>query len=486
MSVAPRDNAAARSIRRPGREWLDDPAGLGELIPAGFTMGVATSALQIEGAILDGGREPSTWDTFMAQAGRIADGSDASVAADHYHRYSEDVRLMRELGVDSYRFSFGWSRLQPGGRGGLSRSAVAFYDRLLDELLANGIKPMATLFHWDTPEALQHTGGWLERDTAYRFADYAFLSGEAFGDRVESWITVNEPATVTLNGYALGVHAPGATLLFDSLPAAHHQLLGHGLAVEALRAASVTGGIGITNVHSPVQPAGDKEDDVFAAELFDIVHNRLYADPVLLGRYPRIPEQFEHLFGFLREIEPADLAAISAPLDFYGLNYYMPTRVAAGSPTDDTTPDGQSPVSRQLPFSMQPWPEYPVTGFGWPVAPEFLTVALAEHAERYGDALPPVVITEGGASFPDVVKRDGSVDDEARVLYLAEHLAAAFAGAPGVTLRGYFVWSLLDNWEWAAGFSQRFGLVHVDFATQNRTPKRSFGWLQGLIGGRTL
>jgi beta-glucosidase len=486
MSVEPRDNAAARSSRRPGREWLDNPAGLGELIPAGFTMGVAASALQIEGAILDGGREPSTWDTFMAQAGRIADGSDASVAADHYHRYSEDVRLMRELGVDSYRFSFGWSRLQPGGRGGLSRSAVAFYDRLLDELLANGIKPMATLFHWDTPEALQHTGGWLERDTAYRFAEYAFLSGEAFGDRVESWITVSEPATVTLNGYALGVHAPGATLLFDSLPAAHHQLLGHGLAVEALRAASVTGGIGITNVHSPVQPAGDKEDDVFAAELFDIVHNRLYADPVLLGRYPRIPEQFEHLFGFLREIEPADLAAISAPLDFYGLNYYMPTRVAAGSPTDDTTPDGQSPVSRQLPFSMQPWPEYPVTGFGWPVAPEFLTVALAEHAERYGDALPPVVITEGGASYPDVVKRDGSVDDEARVLYLAEHLAVAFAGAPGVTLRGYFVWSLLDNWEWAAGFSQRFGLVHVDFATQNRTPKRSFGWLQGLIGGRTL
>jgi len=486
MSVAPRNNAAARSNSRPGREWLDNPAGLGELIPSGFTMGVATSAFQIEGAILDGGREPSTWDTFMAQPGRIADGSDAAITTDHYHRYSEDVRLMRELGVDSYRFSFGWSRLQPGGRGGLSRSAVAFYDRLIDELLANGIKPMATLFHWDTPEALQHTGGWLERDTAYRFAEYAFLSGEAFGDRVESWVTVNEPATVTLNGYALGVHAPGATLLFDSLPAAHHQLLGHGLAVEALRAASVTGAVGITNVHSPVQPAGDREDDVFAAELFDIVHNRLYADPVLLGRYPQIPDQFEHLFAFLREIEPADLTAISAPLDFYGLNYYMPTRVAAGSPTDDTTPDGQSPVSRQLPFSLEPWPEYPVTGFGWPVAPEFLAVTLAEHAERYGDALPPVVITEGGASYPDVVQRDGSVDDEARVLYLAEHLAVAFAGVPGVTLRGYFVWSLLDNWEWAAGFSQRFGLVHVDFANQTRTPKRSFAWMQRLIGGRTL
>ncbi|GAB3607334.1 GH1 family beta-glucosidase [Conyzicola nivalis] len=470
---------------RTGREWLDNPAGLGELMPAGFTMGVATSAFQIEGAILGDGREPSTWDTFMAQPGRIADGSDAAVSTDHYHRYAEDVRLMRELGVDSYRFSLGWSRLQPGGRGQLSRSAVAFYDRLVDELLANGIKPMATLFHWDTPEALQHTGGWLERDTAHRFAEYAFLSGEAFGDRIESWVTVNEPATVTLNGYALGVHAPGATLLFDSLPAAHHQLLGHGLAVEALRAASVTGAIGITNVHSPVQPAGDSEDDALAAELFDIVHNRIYADPVLLGRYPQIPEPFEHLFGFLREIEPADLTAISAPLDFYGLNYYMPTRVAAGSPTDATTPDGQSPVSRQLPFSLKPWPEYPVTGFGWPVAPEFLAVALAEHADRYGDALPPLVITEGGASYPDVVQRDGSIDDEARVLYLAEHLAVAFAGVPGVTLRGYFVWSLLDNWEWTAGFGQRFGLVHVNFETQSRTPKRSFAWLQRLIGGRT-
>jgi len=478
---------AARGSKRErvGREWLDNPAGLGELIPAGFTMGVATSAFQIEGAILDDGREPSTWDTFMGQAGRIADGSDASISTDHYHRYAEDVRLMRELGVDSYRFSLGWSRLQAGGRGGLSRAAVAFYDRLIDELLANGIKPMATLFHWDTPEALQHTGGWLERDTAYRFAEYAFLSGEAFGDRIESWVTINEPATVTLNGYALGVHAPGATLLFDSLPAAHHQLLGHGLAVEALRAASVTGAIGITNVHSPVQPAGDREDDAYAAQLFDIVHNRLYADPVLLGSYPQIPDQFEHLFGFLREIEPADLKAISAPLDFYGLNYYMPTRVAAGSPTDDTTPDGQSPVSRQLPFSLEPWPEYPVTGFGWPVAPEFLAVTLSEHADRYGDKLPPVVITEGGASYPDVVQRDGSIDDEARVLYLAEHLAVAFAGAPGVNLRGYFVWSLLDNWEWAAGFSQRFGLVHVNFETQDRTPKRSFSWLQRMIGGRT-
>ena len=453
--------------------------------PPDFLFGAATAAYQIEGAAHEDGRTDSIWDAFARVPGAVINADNGDVACDHYHRYPEDVQLMADLGLQTYRFSTSWSRVRPDG-GPVNPAGVDFYSRLVDELLEKGILPWLTLYHWDLPQALQEKGGWENRDTAYRFAEYAFLSGEAFGDRVESWVTVNEPATVTLNGYALGVHAPGATLLFDSLPAAHHQLLGHGLAVEALRAASVTGAVGITNVHSPVQPAGDREDDVFAAELFDIVHNRLYADPVLLGRYPQIPDQFEHLFAFLREIEPADLTAISAPLDFYGLNYYMPTRVAAGSPTDDTTPDGQSPVSRQLPFSLEPWPEYPVTGFGWPVAPEFLAVTLAEHAERYGDALPPVVITEGGASYPDVVQRDGSVDDEARVLYLAEHLAVAFAGVPGVTLRGYFVWSLLDNWEWAAGFSQRFGLVHVDFANQTRTPKRSFAWMQRLIGGRTL
>jgi beta-glucosidase len=476
---------AQRSANRAGREWLANPAGLGERMPAGFTLGVSTSAFQIEGALQAGGREPSTWDTFMAQHGRIADGSNASVATDHYNRYADDVSLLRELGVDSYRFSLGWSRLQPGGKGPGSKAGIAFYDRLLDELLARGIRPMVTLFHWDTPETLQHTGGWMQRDTAYRFADYAFLAGEAFGDRVDAWVTINEPATVTLNGYALGVHAPGATLLFDSLPAAHHQLLGHGLAVDALRSASVAGDIGISNVHSPVQPAGDSEDDALYADLFDIVHNRLYSDPVLLGRYPEIPEQLEHLFGALRDIEPSDLAIIAAPIDFYGVNYYAPTRVAAGAPTDAATPDGPSPVAWHLPFSLEPWPEYPVTGFGWPIAPDFLAVALTELASRYGEALPPVVVTESGASFADVVQRDGSVDDEARILYLAEHLAVAFAGAPGVDLRGYFVWSLLDNWEWAAGFSQRFGLVHVDFETQARTPKSSFTWLQRLIGGRS-
>ncbi|MGV8885463.1 MAG: GH1 family beta-glucosidase [Microbacteriaceae bacterium] len=468
-----------------GDEWLHDPAGLGARLPADFVMGVATAAFQIEGAVREDGREPSTWDTFMGQKGRILDGSTAAVADDHYHRYPEDVKLMRELGIDSYRFSLSWPRIQPGGKGAVNRAGLAFYDRLLDELLAANIRPMATLYHWDTPEPLQHAGGWLNRDTAYRFAEFAHLAGEAFGDRVDSWVTINEPATVTLNGYALGLHAPGATLLFDALPAAHHQLLGHGLAVAALRDANVAGAIGITNVHSPVEPAGDSEEDALFTMLFDILHNRIFADPVLLGRYPDIPEPFEPIFAFARELDPADFEVISAPLDFYGLNYYMPTRIAAGSPGSSETPDGESAAMQHLPFSLMPWPEYESTGFGWPVAPDYLRITLLELQSRYGSALPPISITEGGASFVDTVADDGTIDDEARVRYLAAHLDTAINGIPGLEVHGYFVWSLLDNWEWAAGFSQRFGLVHVNFDSQVRTPKASFRWLQKVIGGRS-
>ena len=464
-------------------QWRD-VALLAARMPAGFTMGVATSAFQIEGGVREGHRGRSTWDEFMGQRGRILDGSTAAVAADHFHRVREDVALLADLGVDAYRFSFAWTRLQPEGRGPANRAGVAFYDQLLDELLAAGIRPMATLYHWDTPEPVQRAGGWLNRDTAYRLADYAYLAGEAFGDRIENWVTVNEPATVTLNGYALGVHAPGATLLFDALPAAHHQLLGHGLAVEALRAAGVTGGVGIVNVHSPVEPASDKPQDALFADLFDLLHNRLYAEPVLLGRYPDVPDQFRKEFSFLESVEPNDLDLISRSLDFYGLNYYAPTRIRAGAPTSSATPDGRAGAVRRLPFSLVDWPEFTRTGFGWPVAPGYLTVALRELAERYGAALPPVYITEGGASFPDIVAADGTVDDTERTAYLADHLAAAFQGAPGVDLRGYFVWSLLDNWEWAAGFTQRFGIVHVDEHTQDRTPKGSYRWLQALLQNR--
>jgi beta-glucosidase len=468
-------------------QWRD-VSGLAARMPAGFTVGVATSAFQIEGAVREGGRGPSTWDVFMAQPGRILDRSTAAVAADHVHRVREDVALLADLGVDAYRFSIAWPRLQPGGKGPANRAGVEFYDRLLDELLAAGIRPMATLYHWDTPQPLQSAGGWLNRDTAYRLADYAYLAGEAFGDRIDLWATINEPAIVTLYGYALGVHAPGSTLLFDALPAAHHQLLGHGLAVDALRAAGVAGGIGIVNAHSPVEPASDRSEDALFADLFDVLQNRMYADPVLLGRYPqlpdRLPDRLREAFSFFETVEPSDLATISQPLDFYGLNYYMPARIRAGAPTGSATPDGHADAMRGLPFSLVGWPEFDTTGFGWPIASGYLNVALRELAEHYGDALPPVYITEGGASFPDTVAADGSVDDPRRTAYLADHLAAAFDGADGVDLRGYFVWSLLDNWEWAAGFTQRFGIVHVDEHTQDRTPKASYRWLRSLLRSR--
>lgn len=460
-----------------------DPATFAQRTPPGFVFGASTSALQIEGAVREGGRGPSTWDTFMAQPGRISDGSTAAIADDHYHRYREDVALMADLGLDAYRFSLSWPRLQSGGKGGANREGVAFYDRLLDELLAAGIRPMATLYHWDTPEELQHAGGWLVRDTAKRFGDYALLAAEAFGDRVDFWVTINEPATVTLNGYGLGVHAPGATMLFDALPAAHHQLLGHGLAVQALRSAGVRGAVGISNVHTPVVAARDRVTDRFFAKVFDTLHNRVFADPVLLGSYPKPPFGSGRLFRALEEAPAEDLAIIHQPLDFYGLNYYMPTRIRAGSSTSAETPDGEAEAMRNVPFSLLSWPEFPATGFGWPIAPEYLGVALGEVAERYGAVLPPVYITEGGVSFPDVVEATG-VHDAARVAYLADHLAVAFNGAAGLDLRGYFVWSLLDNWEWAAGFSQRFGLVHVDFESQLRIPKDSFRWLQQLLASR--
>lgn len=460
------------------------PAIFAQRIPKEFTMGVSTSAFQIEGAVREGGRGQSTWDTFMAQAGRIVDGSTAAISDDHFHRYREDVALMKELGVDSYRFSLSWPRIQPGGTGPANRDGVAFYDRLLDELLAAGIRPMATLYHWDTPEELQHAGGWLKRDTAKRLGDYATLAAEAFGDRVDKWVTINEPATVTLNGYALGIHAPGSELLFDALPTAHNQLLGHGYAVQALRAVGVKGEIGMTNVHSPVVPARDRVTDRYFASVFDTVHNRIFAEPVLLGTYPKPPFGSGALFRALSEVEGDDLAIIHQPLDFYGLNYYMPTRIRAGSPKAGETPDGEAERMKEVPFSLVPFPEFAKTGFGWPVAPEYLGVALGEVVERYGDALPPVYITEGGVSYPDARGAKGAFHDERRISYLAEHLAIVLDGAPGIDVRGYFVWSLLDNWEWAAGFTQRFGLVHMDFDTLERTPKDSYRWLQSVIASR--
>jgi beta-glucosidase len=425
--------------------------------PAGFLWGVSTSAHQIEGAADE--RERSVWDTFTAEPGRVKDGSTAAVACDHYHRYREDVALLAGLGVDAYRFSISWPRVR-------SEGGLDFYDRLVDELVAAGVRPVPTLFHWDLPMALQEKGGWLERDTASRFAEYVSLVADRLGDRVKKWITLNEPAEHTLFGHALGAHAPGKQLMFDALPAAHHQLLGHGLAVQALRAAGATD-IGIANSHGPTWPASQEQPDLEAADFYDLLLNRLFAEPVLLGEYP----------SGLGDLMPGDVAAdlkvISEPLDFYGVNYYAPTRV--GAPQGEDIEFGGLTIPAELPFSVQEIEGVPVTDFGWPVVPEGLTELLTTFHERYGDRLPPVVITENGCSYQ-------GVDDQERIAYLDGHVRALHqAVEAGVDVRGYFVWSLMDNFEWAEGYARRFGLVHVDFETLARTPKASYAWYRELL-----
>ncbi|ATE51895.1 family 1 glycosylhydrolase [Actinosynnema pretiosum] len=412
-----------------------------------FLWGVSTSAFQIEGGFDEDGRLPSVWDEFPS-----FEGQTARVACDHRNRHAEDVALLRELGVNAYRFSLSWPRVEGGraARGGSAGGGLDFYDRLVDDLLDAGIAPVATLYHWDTPAHVEEAGGWLARDTAHRLADYAATAAARLADRVAMWIPVNEPAMVTLLGYATGQHAPGKALLFDALPTAHHLNLGHGLAVQALRAAGATS-VGTANNHTPAWAATGSAEDAAAASAYADLHNWLYADPVLAGRYP------DSLVDLL-PVEDGDLATIAQPLDFYGVNYYNPTRLSAPSP------------GNPLPFDLVPITEHPVTGFGWPVVPAGLGEMIDALRARHPD-LPPVLVTESGCSYPH------SLDDTERVDYLAAHSEAAIAAGA----KGYFVWSVLDNFEWDSGYSQRFGLVHVDYATQRRTPRASFRWYRDRI-----
>jgi beta-glucosidase len=434
-------------------------------LPAGFVFGTSTASYQIEGAWDEDGRGLSTWDTFCAEPGKIIDGSDGKVACDHYHRVPEDVSLMKRLCIGAYRFSIAWPRIQPDGTGPANAAGLDFYDGLVDALLGAGIEPMATLFHWDLPQTLQDAGGWENRATAEAFGEYAALCAERLGDRVVKWAPVNEPNVVMLLGHGIGEHAPGKRLGFDAVPVAHHLNLGHGLAVQALRANGAKE-VGAATNHVPVWEASDASQDVAARDLFDALWNRIFADPMLLGQYP---EGHDMNWAEVLPIEDGDLETIRQPLDFYGFNYYNPMRISA------------APEGAEVPFVMEDIPGYPKTGFGWPIVPEGMRQVIGQLVERYPD-IPPIYITENGCAYPTGPDENGVVDDHQRIDYLDSHLrAVAEAIEDGADVRGYYCWSLMDNFEWAYGYTQRFGLVHIDYETLVRTPKRSFDWYAGVI-----
>jgi beta-glucosidase len=438
--------------------------------PPGFVFGTATAAYQIEGAVSEDGRGPSVWDTFNHTPGAIGDGSTGDVACDSYHRYAEDARLSAGLGAHGYRFSVSWSRVQPTGSGPVNPAGLDYYSRLVDALLEQGVTPVATLFHWDLPQALDDEGGWINRGVVERFAEYAATLGERYADRVEHWVPINEPNVVTILGYAIGMHAPGRALMFEALPVAHHLLLAHGRASIALRE-SVRGripSIGCANNHAPMWPATDDEADVGATKLFDGLWNGLFMEPMLLGRYP------EDCLPLVEDaIVEGDMTTIRQPLDFYGVNYYNPMRI------------GATEADSELPFEFRPIVGYPVTDFGWPVVPDALREWLVTTRARFRAALPPLMVTESGCSYNMGPDENGVVDDQPRIDYLESHLnAVAKAIQRGVDVRGYYCWSLMDNFEWAEGYTQRFGLVHIDFETQKRTPKRSFDWYRQFIAAQ--
>lgn len=437
-------------------------------LPPGFRFGTASAAYATEGGWDADGRGPSIWDTFARQPGKIADGSTGAVAADGYRRWAEDVDLLRRLGARGHRFSISWSRVQPDGRGEWNQAGLDHYDRFVDALLDAGVQPMVTLYHYDLPQALEDDGGWLNRATIDRFADYASVIGERLADRVEHWVPVSEPANAAYLGYGLGQQAPGKQLLFDSLPVAHHMLVGHGRAAMALRAAGATS-VGCANNHSSIWPFSDDPADVGASKLFDAIWNGVFMESMLLGRYP-----VDLQFLMDEVLRDGDLATIRQPLDFYGLNYYSPQRV--GATREDAL----------LPFEWRPLLGYPVTDAGWSVVPDSLREWLIVFRARFRAALPPIIITENGASYSIPPGPDGVVDDQVRIDYLDLYLrAVGEAIQRGVDVRGYYYWSLLDSFEAADGLRSRYGLVHVDPDTQDRTPKRSFEWYAEMIAAQS-
>ncbi|MFB7930988.1 GH1 family beta-glucosidase [Streptomyces sp. NPDC056039] len=449
--------------------------------PPAFVWGAATSAYQIEGAVREDGRTPSIWDTFSHTPGKTVGGDHGDIAVDHYHRYREDVALMADLGLGAYRFSVSWSRVQPTGRGPAVQKGLDFYRRLVDELLSKGIKPAVTLYHWDLPQDLEDAGGWPERDTAYRFAEYAQIVGEALGDRVEQWMTLNEPWCSAFLGYASGVHAPGRTDPAASLRAAHHLNLAHGLGASALRSAMpARNQVAIALNSATVRPLSQSPADLAAAQKIDDLANGVFHGPILHGVYP------ESLYAATAELTDwdyvldGDLTLINQPLDALGLNYYTPALVsAADASARAPRADGHGasdhspwPAAGDVAFHQTPGDR---TEMGWTIDP----TGLHELIMRYTREAPglPLYITENGAAYDDKIDSDGRVHDPERVSYLHGHLSAVRrAITDGADVRGYFLWSLLDNFEWAYGYGKRFGAVYVDYATLQRTPKSSALW----------
>lgn len=454
--------------------------------PEGFVWGTATASYQIEGAVAEDGRGPSIWDTYSHTPGRTLNGDTGDVACDHYHRWADDLDLVAELGVDAYRFSIAWPRVMPSGKGAVNRAGLGFYDRLVDGLLDRGITPVATLYHWDLPQPLEDAGGWPVRSTALAFEEYAAVVTRALGDRVPVWTTLNEPWCSAFLGYGSGVHAPGRHDPADALTAAHHLNLAHGLAGAVIREQVPGSQLSITlNLHV-ARPASDSAADVDAARRIDAVANRVFLEPILRGSYPAdllADTASVTDWGFVAD---GDLALIGRGVDMLGVNYYSTATVREAAEGASAGNDGHGASQ------YSPWPGAdrvdflpptgPLTAMGWNIDPSGLTELLVRVGRDYPGL--PLMITENGAAFADEVSGDGAVHDPLRQDYLARHLAAAEeAIEAGVDLRGYFAWSLLDNFEWGYGYDRRFGLIRVDYDTQRRTIKDSGRWYAGVAAG---
>ena len=469
-------------------------ARTGVAFPPGFVWGTATASYQIEGAAAEDGRTPSIWDTYSHTPGRVVGGDTGDVADDHYARYREDVAIMRELGVGSYRFSVAWPRITPQvtehALGPVNEAGVAFYDRLVDELLGAGISPAATLYHWDLPQALEDAGGWTNRATAERFAEYAEVVAARLGDRIGTFITLNEPWCSAYLGYASGVHAPGRTEPASALAAVHHLNLAHGLATAAVRRAAPGAQVALTLNLAWVQPASGSAADADAVRRIDGLQNRVFLDPTLRGEYPADVLADTAPVTDWSFVRDGDLALISQPIDALGLNYYSPTvvRAYAGSGPKleaDGHGDGAAsawPACEDVEFPPQPGPK---TDMGWSIDARGMTELLLRLTREHPGL--DLYVTENGAAYPDVLGEDGAVHDDDRIDYLQAHLSAvADAVEAGAPVRGYYLWSLLDNFEWSYGYSKRFGIVHVDYATQQRTVKDSGRWYAEVVRRNAL